>query len=137
VSGREGRMVPNFTACDGCPVFDLDPFTVVGQRDPYIGPSLWKGSSVLASAYPIALTAAAVDGPILIGDAIGAVIFAGATAGATAYDATQRTFVTYTMRNPAGQTYVGRTSGYGDPFTIMNKRASGHHMKAFGFANLP
>jgi hypothetical protein len=80
---------------------------------------------------PIALTAAAADGPLPIGDVIGSVILA----GATAYDATQRTFVTYTMKNAAGQTYVGRTSGYGDPYSIMMNRASGHHMKAFGYGN--
>jgi hypothetical protein len=39
------------------------------------------------------------------------------------------------MRNAAGQTYVGRTSGYGDPYSIMRNRASGHHMKAFGYGN--
>jgi RHS repeat-associated protein len=89
------------------------------------------GGSVFSSAVPIALTAAAADGPIPIGDVIGAVILA----GATAYDATQRTFVTYTMRNAAGQTYVGRTSGYGDPYSIMMNRASGHHMKAFGYGS--
>jgi RHS repeat-associated protein len=90
-----------------------------------------NGGSVYGTAVPIALTAAAVDGPLPIGDIIGGVILA----GATAYDATQRTFVTYTMRNAAGQTYVGRTSGYGDPYSIMMNRASGHHMKAFGYGS--
>lgn len=37
------------------------------------------------------------------------------------------------MTNAAGQTYVGRTSGFGDPYSIMMRRASGHHMRAFGF----
>lgn len=39
------------------------------------------------------------------------------------------------MRNTAGQVYVGRTSGYGDPYSIMRNRASGHHMRAFGYGN--
>jgi len=85
----------------------------------------------MAAATTIALGAATADGPIPIGDVIGGVILA----AATAYDATQRTFITYTMRNAAGQTYVGRTSGYGDPNRIMMNRASGHHMKALGYGN--
>lgn len=89
------------------------------------------GGSVFSYAVPIALAAAAADGPIPIGDIVGAVILA----GATAYDATQRTFVTYTMRNAAGQVYVGRTSGYGDAYSIMMNRASGHHMKTLGYGN--
>ncbi len=89
------------------------------------------GGSVYGAAVPIALTVAAADGLLPIGDVIGGVILA----GATVYDATQRTFVTYTMRNAAGKTYVGRTSGYGDPYSIMMNRASGHHMKAFGYGN--
>ena len=43
------------------------------------------GGSVYGTAVPIALTAAAADGPLPIGDIIGGVILA----GATAYDATQ------------------------------------------------
>lgn len=56
-------------------------------------------------------------------------------AGAAVYDVTQRTFVTYTMRNAAGQVYVGRTSGFGDPYSIMMSRAANHHMKMFGFGS--
>ena len=87
--------------------------------------------SIYSVAFPIALTAAAIDGPIPIGDVVGALILA----GVTTYDATQRTFVTYTMRNAAGQVYVGRTSGYGDPYRIMIRRSSGHHMRVLGFGN--
>ena len=39
------------------------------------------------------------------------------------------------MRNATGQTYVGRTSGYGDSYSIMMKRVSGHLMKIFGYGN--
>ncbi|WP_439488527.1 DUF6443 domain-containing protein [Algoriphagus sp.] len=56
-------------------------------------------------------------------------------AGAAAYDATQRIFITYIMKNPFGQVYVGRTSGFGDPYSIMMRRANSHHMKGFGFNN--
>jgi RHS repeat-associated protein len=105
----------------------------VGNHTPYyqLNWAQGDGGSVFSSAVPFALTAAAADGPIPIGDVVGAVILA----GATAYDATQRTFVTYTLRNAAGQVYVGRTSGYGDPYRIMMKRVSGHHMKALGYGN--
>lgn len=97
----------------------------------YMSNAQGSGGSVFSSAVPIALTAAAADGPIPIGDVVGAVILA----GATAYDATQRTFVTYTMRNAAGQVYAGRTSGYGDPYRIMMNRYYGHHMRALGYGN--
>ena len=83
------------------------------------------------AAVPIALTAAAADGPILIGDIIGA----GVLAGAATYDLTQRKYITYTLGNATGQTYVGRTSGFGDPQSIMMNRFSGHHMRSLGFGN--
>lgn len=56
-------------------------------------------------------------------------------AGATAYDLTQRVYVTYTMTNAFGQTYVGRTSGFGNPYSIMMARASSHHMRSLGFGS--
>ena len=30
------------------------------------------------------------------------------------------------MTNAAGQTYIGRTSGFSDPYSIIMRRASGH-----------
>ena len=39
------------------------------------------------------------------------------------------------MANDAGQIYVGRTSGFGDPVQLVNKRYNSHHKKAFGFKN--
>lgn len=74
---------------------------------------------------------AASDGPIIpAGDIAGVVVLA----GAVAFDLTQRTYVTYTLTNPTtGQIYVGRTSGFGDPYSIMMARYSTHHMKALGF----
>jgi len=83
------------------------------------------------AAIPIAATAAAVDGPIPIGDIIGA----GVLAGAATYDLTQRKYITYTLTNGKGQTYVGRASGFGDPQSIMMNRFSGHHMRAYGYGN--
>ncbi len=82
-------------------------------------------------AIPIAATAAAADGPIPIGDILGA----GVLAGAATYDLTQRKYITYTLTNGNGQIYVGRASGFGDPQSIMLNRYSGHHMRARGFGN--
>ncbi len=30
---------------------------------------------------------------------------------------------------------MGRTSGYGDPYSIMMNKYSGHHMRKFGYGN--
>jgi hypothetical protein len=87
--------------------------------------------SPVQAAIPIAITLAAADGPIPIGDVLGAVV----VSGAIAYDATQRNFVTYTMRNSAGQVYVGRTSGFGDPYSIVKRRTSYHHMRFYGYGS--
>lgn len=87
--------------------------------------------SLTAVAVPIALTAASIDGPIPIGDAIGLIVLA----GAATYDSTQRVYVTYTLTNSSGKVYVGRTSGFGNPYSIMMARYSSHHMKALGFGN--
>lgn len=44
------------------------------------------------------------------------------------------TYVTYTKYNPTtGETYVGRTSGYGDPLSIVRARDAAHHKTAQGF----
>lgn len=51
------------------------------------------------------------------------------------YDATnsERVWVTYTLKGPDGKIYVGRTSGYGTPQQIVNKRYANHHMKDYGY----
>ena len=86
----------------------------------------------LGAVIPLALTTAALDGPIPVGDAVAL----GAITAAAAYDISQRTYITYTLNNPiTGQIYVGRASGFGDPQSIMMNRFSGHHMRAFGFGN--
>jgi RHS repeat-associated protein len=90
-----------------------------------------QGGSMLARVAPFALTAAAADGPILVGDALAAMVLA----GAATWDITQRVYITYTLRNAAGQVYAGRASGYGNPIAIMMNRYSGHHMRAAGFGD--
>lgn len=83
-----------------------------------------------SSAIPFALTAAAADGPMPIGDIIGA----GVLATAAVADASTRVYVTYVLTNGKGQYYVGRTSGHGDPETLANRRYYGHQvLQALGF----
>jgi hypothetical protein len=55
--------------------------------------------------------------------------------GALAYDAAQRTFITYTLRhnNKPSLIYSGRASGFGIPDAVMNARLRSHHMVVFGF----
>lgn len=87
---------------------------------------------LLERRFQIALTATAADGPIPIGDVIGA----GIVAGAAVYDLTQSIYVTYPLNNPAtGQIYAGRSSGYGNPVSIMMNRFYGHHMRKAGFGD--
>ena len=45
-------------------------------------------------------------------------------------------YVTYTKTNAAGQVYVGRSSGYGDPYSVVRARDSNHHMTGYGPAVL-
>jgi hypothetical protein len=82
-----------------------------------------------------AATAIAVAEPTPIGEA--ALLAVGGTiAGVEAYrQATERTFVTYTLKNPEGQVYVGRASGFGTPHQVMMQRYYGHGMRALGFGN--
>jgi hypothetical protein len=57
-------------------------------------------------------------------------------AGALAHESIYKVYVTYTLTNPiTGQRYAGRTSGYGDPYTLVLSRYRYHHMKALGFMN--
>ena len=43
-------------------------------------------------------------------------------------------YVTYTKINPTtGQVYVGRSSGYGDPYSVVRERDSNHHMNSLGY----
>jgi RHS repeat-associated protein len=45
-------------------------------------------------------------------------------------------YVTYTKTNATGQVYVGRSSGYGDPYSVVRARDSNHHMTGYGPAVL-
>ncbi len=89
-----------------------------------VGPSM-------AVAIPAAGASAAADGPLPVGEVIGA----GILVGAAIVDESIKTHLTYTLTGPNGSTYVGRTSGYGDPIKIMNARFGSHHMKILGFGS--
>ena len=39
------------------------------------------------------------------------------------------------LSNSQGKIYVGRTSGFGDPLSIMYRRFSSHHMRPIGYGN--
>jgi RHS repeat-associated protein len=88
------------------------------------------GPATLATI-PIAAGAATADGP----EPLTKVIGAAAVAVAIGYDATQRTYLTYFTTQPiTGEVYVGRTSGYGDPASILARRWSNHTiLRAQGF----
>lgn len=82
--------------------------------------------------------AALASSAILVGDdatvvgAIDDIAIPVILAGAATYDVTQRVYLTYTLKNKVtGQTYVGRTSGFGDPYSIMMARYAGHHMAPY------
>ena len=45
-------------------------------------------------------------------------------------------YVTYVKVSPDGKVYVGRSSGYGDPISIVAKRDADHHMKGYSPATL-
>lgn len=83
------------------------------------------------AATSIAITASAADGLLPIGEIVGVGVFA----VAATYDLTQRVYVTYTLTGPNNQIYIGRTSGFGTPEQLVNKRYGSHHMKAKGFGN--
>ena len=48
-------------------------------------------------------------------------------------DKFQIKYVTYTRTGPNGQVYSGRTSGFGNPQSIVSARASGHPLRLRGF----
>ena len=81
--------------------------------------------SMLATAIGIAVPLSAVDGPLPIGDIISAALLT----AAAGYDFTQRIYVTYTLVDDYGRIYIGRASGFGNPYSVMMKRYYGHHKK--------
>ena len=92
-------------------------------------------SSYTASAVPYAIALSAVDGPVPVGDCIAGTLLVGAVIADAINDYQNRIYVTYTLTNPeTGQVYVGRTSGFGTPQQIANKRYYNHTLKkALGF----
>jgi RHS repeat-associated protein len=115
------------------PVNFTDPFGLAPRAGPSPPPAFQSGEG--SGGLLAAATAIAVAEPTPVGEA--ALLAAGATiAGVEAYrQATERTFVTYTLKNPEGQTYVGRASGFGTPHQVMMQRYYGHEMRALGFGN--
>jgi hypothetical protein len=71
-----------------------------------------------------------------VGVAVGGVLLY----GSVAIDYIKRNFdpgtfyyITYTKTSKDGKVYVGRTSGFGDPASIVRKRDYGHHMSKLGY----
>jgi len=89
-----------------------------------------EGSGSISKASGIALSMSASDGPLAIGDAIGATL----VVGAAIYDVTQRIYITYILKN-GDKIYAGRSSGFGNPYSIMWNRFRGHHMKVSGYGS--
>ncbi len=110
------------------PSQDLAPVTV--SRIIKDGSDPMSGGPMAAVA-PIAGTLAASDGPIPIGDALGATVIAG-TLG---YELTQKRYLTYFTIHPiTNEVYVGMTSGYGSFESILARRWANHHiLRAQGF----
>lgn len=47
----------------------------------------------------------------------------------------EKLYVTYSLKNEDGQVYFGRTSGYGDPDSIVQARYKYHHMRLLGYGS--
>lgn len=110
-----------------------DAYYVLNTVDirPELKMGIGETQGALGAAVPLALTSSAIDGPLPIGEAIGV----GIITAAAVHDAMTKVYITYTLTGPAGQVYVGRSSGFGDPQSIMMNRYGGHHMRAFGYGN--
>lgn len=56
-------------------------------------------------------------------------------AATATYDLTRRVWLTYVLYNPeTGQVYIGRTSGYGDPYRLARERYYRHtQLRSEGF----
>ncbi|GGH25204.1 hypothetical protein FAZ19_15820 [Sphingobacterium alkalisoli] len=89
------------------------------------------GPWVAAGASIAVLTADDITGIGVVDDIAIPVI----AATAVTYDVTQRFYLTYTLIGPGGQRYSGRTSGFGDPYSIMMFRYNSHHMRALGYGS--
>jgi len=88
------------------------------------------GSGVsMAGAGTIVITAGAADGPFPVVEVVTA------AALATYSLQEQKIYLTYTLSNTLGQTYVGRASGWGTPESVMMGRFSSHHMRLLGYGS--
>lgn len=85
----------------------------------------------LGKAVAVAVTLSVSDGPIPAGELVGISVIA----GAAIHDITQKVYVTYTLTRPDGKIYIGRSSGYGDPYSIVLRRFYSHHRRAEGYDN--
>lgn len=107
-----------------------------------------------AGVLAFAGTASVADGPIPAGEVVGGI----ALLGTAIYYAVTPTptisididvpittttnnpapfnYVTYTKTSADGKVYVGRSSGYGDPASIVARRDANHHMTGYGTATL-
>lgn len=93
----------------------------------------WGNTSPWGAAWATSGVLLADDATVV--GAVDDVAIVGVLAGALVYDATYRTYVTYTLTGPNGQKYAGRASGFGDPYSIMMNRFSMHHMRLSGYGN--
>ncbi|AYB33473.1 DUF6443 domain-containing protein [Chryseolinea soli] len=141
-SGSEVPSAGSSQTINGClcasnaPSFGPNP-TVV-QIHPEI-PQSDKWATTKA-AVPFAITLSAADGPIPIGELAGAALMSGAIAYDLVRNMNEEAFyyATYIKVNPTtGKVYVGRTSGYGTPSSIVADRDKNHKAlddKGFGKA---
>ena len=91
-----------------------------------------RGGEADAGLVGAAAIAVAIAEPTPIGEAL---VLSGVAAAAITAELTQKLHITYTRTDPlTGQVYVGRTSGYGDPTRIVQRRATTHpaRLDAFG-----
>ncbi|MFV0506788.1 MAG: RHS repeat domain-containing protein, partial [Bacteroidales bacterium] len=132
------------------------PFTVSSTSTTFKTETVTTSSNTVkyAGAAAIALVAddatviGVADDPLLIGVgiwAVGALIYDAANSGTSTITTPITTttnnpapfnYVTYTKTSADGQVYVGRSSGYGDPASIVARRDANHHMTGYGTATL-
>jgi RHS repeat-associated protein len=103
-----------------------DPFGLCPACDAGAMPGAAGAAAAGAAGAASALIAATSDATIV---AAGIDAVAGSIK-----DKLQFKFITYTRVGPNGQVYSGRTSGFGDPQSIVNARAATHPGRLAGFA---
>jgi hypothetical protein len=109
----------------GDPVNYSDPFGLL-QCPPMCGAGAGAGAGAAAGGVLGALTVWASSTSDVVASTI-------SNAVDVARDKLSYKFVTYTRTAANGQVYSGRTSGFGDPQSIVNARAKGHPDRLAGF----